>query len=186
MRNWYVATALLVAAVGTCPAHAQDGVIMLRSDPGLSACNVVDETPGAMIPVYAFHEGASAMASRWAIDNYYHTMTWVMDEVAPGATVAGVDSQRGWAVAYGGCQSSPFLIATIWYQGLGNSPPCSTIRVVPDRTETTPITGASCDHRLTFPDGWEIFVNGGSGDTTCVCQSPVEPSTWGKLKALYE
>jgi len=103
-----------------------------------------------------------------------------------GLVVGGPDFAQ---VSFGGCLDPPFVIATIQFLGTGNSP-CGTVWIEPPSSFNILL---KCDYiteveALVSP----MTVNGvydvppGGFDPDCWCPTVgSEPSSWGKVKALY-
>ncbi|MCK4776515.1 MAG: hypothetical protein KAT30_17080, partial [Candidatus Krumholzibacteria bacterium] len=72
------------------------------------------------------------------------------------------------------------------YFAQGLSPPCSYIQVVADPLAYDPpgIQVADCAFppNVVNATGGDVVVN---PDASCMCNIPVEETTWGKVKALY-
>ena len=90
------------------------------------------------------------------------------------------------AIAYGGCYASPNLILTIHYFGNGITPTCSLIKVMPDPSATPPgiyVTDCADPPILGGAVGNAMVINPVPG---CGCDIPVEQTSWGQIKSLYQ
>ena len=87
-------------------------------------------------------------------------------------------------MGYGSCLASPIVLVPINYFVHGTSAPCSFIDVVAPLT-TGQIEVVDCNNNLLVATGARTFVN---PDATCDCNLPVpvEETTWGRVKALYQ
>jgi hypothetical protein len=168
-------------------AFAQTGSIGLFADVGATNCDVYDVVPGLVI-VYVVHVYTpGATAAQFKVDHLSWgagTLTYLAEFATPPYIPIG-NSQTGITIAYGSCQPSPNMIMTIQYFGSALTPPCSYIQVVPDPAANPPgILVAECTPpSLKVATGGDVVVN---PDPTCFCNIPVEETTWGQVKALYQ
>lgn len=172
---------------------AQGGQIGLFSDVFGTNCNVYDAAPGLVV-VYVVHVYAiGATAAQFSVDD----VTWSGGAMTPLAeavtnpfikigTCANSLGGTGCAIAYGGCYASPNMILTIQYFGSGLTPNCRYIQVMPDPSATPPgiyVTDCSDPPLLMGADGGAMVIN---PDPTCLCDIPVEETSWGQIKSLYK
>jgi hypothetical protein len=176
---------VLAIAVAASPALAQVGDISAYADGAGTSCNIVDAAPG-LISVYVLHKHTiGGTASQWAINlNGGATMTFTGLTAAPGMLMLGTPPTDV-SIAYGGCVTGDFLIATATYFGTGTSPACSFINFSPAPTSPLPgqVASVACDLETlnVVPTGQaNINPNG-----TCQCDVAVSETTWGGIKALY-
>ncbi len=168
-------------------AFAQAGSIGLFADPMGTNCDVYDQIPG-LVSVYVVHVFApGATEARFKVDHLSWgagMLTYLSEYVTPPYIGLGIPT-TGITIIYGSCQSSPNMILTITYFGSGLTPPCSYIQVVPDPTAIPPgIYMKECTPpSLKISTGGAVVVN---PDATCMCDIPVEETTWGQVKALYQ
>jgi hypothetical protein len=85
-----------------------------------------------------------------------------------GTTPTGIN------VGYGACLSGPVIIATAEYQMFGTSS-CSQLSIAPFPDFPNPVC-LECFYEYPCVNNGRLLVN---------CAVPVEPTTWGKVKALY-
>jgi hypothetical protein len=167
---------------------AAPGKIQIYADVGRTSCDLTDSE--AFFQVYIFHINTDASEG-------------AAFAVVPqgGATVSyfGVSSQflnfgdppTGIDVAYGSCQAGtgPIHILTITYEGTGDSPACSSLEVVGDPRDPVPeIYVTDCHHpapHLLIASGSTAYFND-DGGCPCITPIPVEETSWGKIKALYQ
>jgi hypothetical protein len=166
-------------------ASAQSGYIGLFVDFGSYAdCDYVD-AGAALIPVYVVHKMTpGAVASQFKlVSGGGFTMIYTGEIVAMptviGSTYAGI------SLAYGGCRSSDILLVTINYFAMGSSPSCAYLEVVPDPSAPSgTIEVIDCGYVKLIGGGSRLYVN---PDGSCSCQVvPVEETTWGHIKTLYQ
>ena len=169
-------------------AFAQAGSIMLFSDPGATTCDLYD-MPGIM-SVFVFHmytpgaTGAQFMVDHWSWGA--GAWIWISDTPIPPPGVYIGNSQTGIQIGYSMCIFQPTMILRIDYFVPFPSPPCSYIQVVGHPTATPPgILVADCavPSNLLTATGGDVVVN---PNASCMCSIPVEETTWGQVKALYQ
>jgi hypothetical protein len=146
-------------------------------------CNVFDNVP-QIINIYVFHMFAPAVSgSQFRVSPFNGALLLYLTEMSPFVAIKG-NSQIGVSIGYQGCFSTPLHILTITYFGQAISPPCSHLQVVPPRLAKPPgILALDCASTIRFATGGDIVIN--PVTPTCTCNSPVEETTWGKVKALY-
>lgn len=171
-------------------AFAQTGSIGLFSDVMGTNCDVYDSAPGLVL-VYVVHVYTpGATASQFIVaDMWGNTMTYLSEAVtAPYikiGTCAG-PAATGCAIAYGGCVGSPNMILTLQYFASGTTPTCSYLQVMADPSATPPgiyVTDCADPPNLLTATGGDVVLN---PDATCMCDIPVEETSWGQIKSLYQ
>jgi hypothetical protein len=177
---------VLAIAVAASPAFAQIGDISAYADGAGTSCNIVDAAPG-IVTINVLHKHTvGATASQWAINlNGGSTMTFTGVTAAPGMLAIAPSGATDISIAYGGCVTGDFLIATVTYFGLGTSPPCSYINFSAAPTSPIPgqIASVECDlTTVTVTPTGQANIN---PDGTCQCDVAVNEATWGGIKALY-
>ena len=164
-------------------AYAQPGTafgtIDIFADPALTSCNV---TTAAVFPVYIGHTNtAGATASAFHID---HPADFVfLGEVQAQGLKLG-SSENGVGLSYNTCLSGTFLILTVQYATQG-SPTCGLMTILGDLTHVSQqVAIVNCSEISSrYDQGGQARVN---PDGTCQCSVPVQQTTWGGIKALYE
>jgi len=163
---------------GASMAFAQNGSIAVFSDPGGSSCSWTDVGP-AVQPVYVFHVfSPGATASEWQLNG---PATWShLGDNSEFALTIGT-SISGVSVSYGGCLAGNFMLMTVNFFGSGLEGACTLFNIdaAPGKTGIQVI---DCSDGRAFPPGGAGIVN---TDGTCDCSVPVEETTWGGIKALY-
>jgi hypothetical protein len=163
------------------------GSIGLFADPAASYCDVYDYAPGIVI-VYVVHvmtTGATASQFRVDSNSWGANMLYLSEVVTPPYYAIG-NSQTGVSIAYTYCVPSPNMIMYIQYFAQGLSATCSKIKVVDHPTATPPgiyVVDCSDPPNLLTATGGSVVIN---PDATCMCDIPVEETTWGKIKSLYQ
>jgi hypothetical protein len=179
---------LLVASL----AFAQGGSIGLFSTPLANNCDVYD-IPGLVL-VYVVHVySPGATAAQFIVDDLTWSggaMIYLAETVTAPYIKIGTCAMSGGgigcAIAFGGCMPSPNMMLTIQYFGNGFSPTCGYIQVMPDPSATPPgiyVTDCSSPPLLLNATGGDVVIN---PDATCMCNIPVEETTWGGIKNLYK
>ena len=166
-------------------AFAQAGSIGVFADPGATVCEAPD-MPG-LLTLYVVHNWTpGSTASQWKMDMGSTVLTF-LGETYPFPTVIG-NTQVGISIAYGGCFTGPILLATINFFANGISPICSYITVVPDPLAPSgniEVVDCAVPAAKSFGTGGQFIINP-DPSTGCTCAWPVQESTWGGVKALYQ
>lgn len=170
-------------------AFAQPGSIGLFSNVGGTNCDVYDTVPGLVL-VYVVHvytPGATASQFRVA-SNWGNAMTYLSEAVTAPYIKIGTCYGNGCAIAYGSCRPSPNMILTLQFFASGLTPPCSYLQVMPD-ISTVPaktsvlVTDCASPPLLLNATGGDVVINPVEG---CFCDIPVEETSWGRIKSLYQ
>lgn len=188
--NKIMVLAVLVCLAWTTIAAANpvgtSGGFTVYADPGASGASIIDYA--GFIPLYVVHTGYTpAMASQFiAPKPPCFDATYIGDN-SPFSTTIGT-SQSGISIAYGVCLDPPIHILTINYLGSGNTGPCCFYALDCDPQDPAGIPGrisavdcATEPSRFYIPVGisW-INYSFATG-----CGTPVENTTWGKIKSQY-
>ena len=176
-----VSVLMLVASL----VSAQPGRIQLTANQALTTCDVVDAA--GLVNIYVFHINTSgATASQFKIDvTAGMTMTYLAES---SQFLAIGDSRTGVAIAYQACLAGPLEILSIQYLGSGTSAACSEFTVVEHPTAIVPgLNVTDCDDppNMLTALGSTAVVNADGG---CPCPPivPVESTSWGQIKAIYQ
>ena len=180
MRWLLVVCAFLCVAVS---AHAQGGWIALFSDANGLDCDLHDNTPG-LCTYYVLHIGTpGATASQFAAPRPSCHMGAYLSDTAVFPVTIG-NSQTGVAIGYGACFASPIHILSISFFCQGLTPECCFYDVVPDpNVPSGQIEVVDCNENLSYGLGGTSPVN--PNEWCCCMCTPVEDSTWGRVKSLY-
>jgi len=180
-----VLVSIAVLALATT-VFAQNGRVMLYSDPGFLSCN--SDNPAVTFTAYVVHDGhPGAMAVQYAItDDTGGALSYLAD-INPWALVIG-NSQAGVAVSYGGCQAGQVHAQSILYSVLSNPPVCSTVSVIDviDPDQGPGIYGVDCLQPILRPLNGSVLTFNEDGSCACGEVVPVEETNWGRVKALYQ
>jgi hypothetical protein len=180
----------LVIAVSSPAKVGPGGRVALFSDAGLSKCSLTDSSP-QIIDVYVAHITTGSLAESDAASIQFRitsspgfTGTWLEDIVPTGMSHFGA-SQSGIGIGYGSCPTAgTILVLHLRYQLQGTSTPCSFL-------EAGPYPNLCCVATQTCYFFNELPVDGGrlqvNPDQSCPCEATlaIEPSTWGRIKAMY-
>jgi hypothetical protein len=158
-------------------AHAGYWEMHIYSDAALTDSTLNDNS-SRTVNLYVVEKGhfGGATGVRFAVEpTPGFSGVWLSD--ATSYYKVG-NSQTDISVAYALCLPPPIVVITMAYQLFGTSSPCSELRVVP-------------------PDGFQFVI---SADVDCSfaeagitdlrslrinCPVATEPTTWGRVKALY-
>ena len=192
-RTVTVTSALLVIGLVmlmSVNARAQGvGAIMLHSDALATSCNIT-QNPSGLVTVYVFHSFHNGViASQFKIEDNGADFVWIADELQQSGTLNIGTTNVGGTFAYGECITTNFNFVNVLYDTFGSSAKCSNLTVVPDPNEIDGILAAA-DCSSPFPlklvaDGSELTVRC-PDEVQCGRVVPVESTTWGRVKALYE
>jgi hypothetical protein len=170
----------LALAARPVNAQVQQHTINIYSDPAHTSKEAFDLAPGTLT-VFVVHEqatGANAVAFRIAASDGF-TGVWLSD--TSDFFVAGT-SPTGVQVGYQSCVGPTVLALEVTYTVFGTSDDCSYLEVAahPDFDYGGPYI-AVCVGYPEVGHGGRLTIN---PNPSC-SPVPVEPSTWGRVKALY-
>ncbi len=184
----YLIIVCLCLAICAGTASGQAGAIRIAIDDTGSYCpGVIDN--GGLIQLYFFHvDHGGATLSAWKLDLQGLPWTHLGDSiigVTIGTTISGI------SIGYRSCLSAPTYLGFASFIG-SNAPSCSIIRFVPcSDCISGKIESVDCDPRnptKLFPIGEATLIN--PDPEFCANPAcgpvPVNPTTWGAVKALYK
>jgi len=143
---------------------------------------VQDDEPFMLLSIYVVHSSATDVAgAEFAapLPPCADGMIYLFDEPVWPATVG--NSQTGVSVTYGGCLSSPVHVLTIKVIGRATTPECCYYPILPHPTSGQ-VRAMDCNGNWQIEATPPTFING----CPWWCGTPVEQSTWHKIKSLYE
>ena len=192
MRSWL--TLFIVVFLGcvltTGVVYAQGGNIGLFADADGADCRVrPNPSTPELVYVYVVHTGAPegfAAAFSVPVPTCAPGLTWVGDNQAFVHQVVSGASPDGVFVSYNGCKTSPLHILTIVYLLTGSWEPCCRLTVGPHPDWCTQLgtpCGFDCDVNEYPATGGAAILN---PNDNCQCAVPVQESSWGRVKALYQ
>ncbi len=172
------AAMLLIASL----AIGQVGFVGTYADPSGLDCNVLARSDQDVVTVYMVHQfqvGATRVFFQAARPPCLNAV-WLQDDVVFSNNTIGQTlgiSQTGVTVDYGACLAGPVHVLTVSYITLGSTAPCCEY-------PTTMVQITDCANNTVAVGDAIHTIN---GDGTCPCNSPVpvEETTWGQMKALY-
>jgi hypothetical protein len=188
---------LLAGVLGLVLCHGLSfgqggGYIGIFADPLGSSCEFEEAYPG-VIQVYVVHVDApEARAAQFMVAQSNKFTGAYLGEAMGFEGLAFGNSQTGLEVAYSTCVPSPIHILTISYYIDGTSDPCSYLEVVPDPSEDEILMIGCYSFDLIVLDvGGRMNFNVAAAADDCDCADPVAPvpvekTTWGHVKALYQ
>jgi hypothetical protein len=176
---------LLTVAVVCLPVMAlsQDvGSIDIFSDAGLTSCNIT--VPVGPFPVYIAQTNVvdGTIAVQFRVEAPA-TFTNVGD--IPSFPLALGNTTDGISISFGACKSGTFLLVTTNYVAAATAA-CELMTIMPptNSPSTDKVKFQTCaDQQVLKDQAGQARVN---PDATCMCNVPVEETTWGGIKALYK
>jgi len=187
-----VLLAVVLTAMLAAPAAAQYGNIGVYSEPGGCNCDIYDTGPAVVVDVYVVHryiyEGVQG-SSFIVTGDPGMTMIFLAEYPIGGPIFILGNIVDGYTVSYGSCLTGGLAIMRISYLSLGTSVPCSMLEVSPAPTSVTgQVEVWDCGDVVHPAGGGVAMVNPlGCHCSDPFCQPvPVEESTWGGIKALYQ
>ena len=180
--------ALVIVASASLAVAQTGGGIGIFSDNGGNDCNLWDNVAG-LCAYYIVHKSIpgsipGATASQFSAPAPACLLAmWLSDTAIFPVTIG--NSQAGVAIGYGGCLPLPLHVLTMNFFCQGITAPCCLYRVQPDPViPSGQIEVSDCNFVIQFGTGLCAIVN---PDASCPCwATPVEETTWGKVKAIYE
>ena len=174
----------LVLMLSASMAFAQGGSIGVFSDTGGASCNLTDAAAG-LLSFYVVHvltPGATAAQFMAPMPACMVGASYLSDTGIFPVTIG--NSQGGVAIGYGACLAAPIHVLTINYFGGGTTTPCCYYGVFPDpNVASGEIEVVDCAENLLFATGGVGIIN---PDGTCQCDVPVQDTTWGQIKSMFE
>ena len=179
--------ALVIIATASFAFAQTGGGIGIYSDMQGVDCNLWDNIPG-LCAYYILHiplpgSIAAATASQFSAPKPACMMAlWLSDTAVFPVTIG--NTQTGVAIGYGTCLALPLHVLTMNFFCQGLTAPCCLYRVQPDPAIASgQIEGIDCNFVTHFGVGICAIVN---PDSSCPCwATPVEETTWGKIKSVY-
>jgi hypothetical protein len=176
--------AIMILAAISIPSAAFTwaGAIGVFSDAAGTNCNVYD-TPDGYIPLYIYHTystGAKGSEFKLVVPaGWTHLGDIPAFEGTVGTPLEGV------SIDYVTCRTGNFFVYQCSFLGDGSTPACSetAVQIVPSPNASTGgLQGIDCTDKIVPLGTYSPVVN---NDGTCPLV-PVETTTWGGIKALYE
>ena len=163
------------------------GGFTVYADPGATGASIFDT--GGLISLYVVHTGGvPATASQFIAPRPPCFDAIYVGEASQFPTTIGT-SQTGISIAYGMCIDPPIHILTIHYLGSGNTGTCCNYALDCDPQDAAGLSGqvSAVDCAPTGPNRFYIPVGISwiNYSFTTGCGTPVESTTWGRIKSQY-
>jgi hypothetical protein len=173
---------LTVAALfAASMVFAQQGSIGIFRDTAGTNCTLLDAAPG-LTPYYVVQvntTGSSACA--FAAPKPACLAAQYLSDTGVWPVSLG-NSQTLASVGYGACKIGNVHVLTLNYFTMGATAPCCRYFITAGTALSGQIETVDCVGNLYFVTGGQGIVN---SNGTCLCNVPVEDTTWGGVKALY-
>ena len=190
MRTVLLMCFIVLVSVGVASAQIPGSVGVFSEATGAS-CELADVA--GVANVYVLHKWTDgATASEFQV-NLPACMVWLADN-SPFTLKSG-NFKDGTSIPYQTCldtQGGPISLGFMIFSLTGACPPCTYMTVAENPFSLpAPLPGevyvVDCtpgDPQLLKATGGEMIINPVTG--TCECDVPVEDTTWGQVKALFE
>ena len=180
MKRFLLLTLCGITCASTAFTRGAGWIAIANDRTGHFGCTFVDQ--GFIVQVYIFHyftDGSTA--SKWMLDVTEAGWTHLGDlkhfELVIGTSITGV------SVSYEACLQGTFRLMTVNFFG-SNADPCGLIGIVAAPAKYG-VRSKDCAENVHYIPGGEARVNPVPGCWCGTPPSPVESTTWGKVKALY-
>jgi hypothetical protein len=173
---------LLAAVLLVCaPASAQIEAVGIFQDEAGTDCALQDREIG-ICTFHVVHLGAvNRTGVEFQIQMGECSTLVLLGYRFQGAFGLGV-LIGGYSVAYGAPQTGDILVGSFDFVCQGLTPECCEVSIVP-HAHTGQLVTADANYELHDIAGLISVIN---PNQSCMCGAvPAEPSTWGKVKALY-
>ncbi len=182
----------MVIALCTTVANAQyGGRVELWADTQMIDCSIVDSQPG-VVNIHMFHTNISeATALQFAAPtpDCWTGATWVGDAVTALVRIYNThDVDYGISLGYGACLQLPLYLGFMVFMTTGEGLDCCVYPVIAPIWPDGNILASDCTQPMSnriYPEGGQIVIN---PNETCECVRPVpvQETTWGQIKSLYQ
>ena len=173
------------AGLTLSPVAAQPGYVDLFTDTLYTNCEFYD-VGGTLVTIYVRHQtdvGARGCLFR-LVQSSYFSGVYLSERTYHNATG---NTQSGVSFDYGMCLTSQILLASVRYALNGQSPDCSYLQVVgAPGASSGGIEITNCVGSTLQGSTHLMFVDPNPSCPAWCSVLPVKPSTWGRIKALYE
>jgi hypothetical protein len=178
-RLIFVALAVVLCANVVFAQNAGVIGIYADPDPGPPVNRAITDA-GGLVRLYFWHVGADQVVSS-SFKLELGGLGWsIIGEAWAFGLVLGT-GLTGVAISYEFCLSGDIYLGSINFLG-NNAPDCSLIWIAPNPVAVTGrIEAFDCDSNKIYPMGYAATVNPDG-----VCPVPVQETTWGKVKSLYQ
>lgn len=185
MKRTLLLSLAVLCVAGLAMAQPNVGSIGVFSDAGASSCDITDV--GGLVTAYIVHvNAAQANTSRFKLEPTGVGLTLVGENVTSGMLSLG-NVSNGITITYGSCRTTyPLLLVTLSYIGSGTTVGCGKLSIVADPAVPAgqvQIIDCSANERYIGAVAGSALV---STDGSCGCDIATEPTSWSKVKALYQ
>jgi len=179
-----VLSAIILLIVASAAVAQVGGNLAVYADVNALSCDLEDRRVGEICEYYVIHMLTPGVAaSQFKIDTNHGG--GFMTESSPYIIIRG-DSRNGIIISYGACRSGPIHILTLTYFCLNITPPCAEMSVVGHPTANPPgLLAWDCNNVRVPAQGYTSYINS-DGNCPCTSPIPVQETTWGLVKALYQ
>lgn len=180
---------LLLAILGTAlvATAAGAGTIGVYVDPAGTDCHLpVGGIIGPMevYVVYSGDPGVNALEFAAPKPDCASSLVFLADAYGGIYVFDPGNSQTGILLSHFDCAPRPFVVMSILYMVTVSTTPCCAYPVVA-HTQTGNLLGYDCNGAPIAVDTHLAYFNG-DGNCPCGGPVPVEKTTWGKIKSLYQ
>jgi hypothetical protein len=187
MKKGLLLFAIILLSASVASAQLPGGAVGVYSDNAGTSCNFLSNAPG-LVSFYYYHlssPGATAIEFQADLTGFNYSS--FLGDISP-FTLKQNPFHSGTSIAYGACLSNNIYLGAANYLGAGTTPTCQkifvTVHPVPSTPgATTPLMVNCSDALIQVSGSYGIFNNDGS----CLCTGsvPVNESSWGQIKSLY-
>jgi hypothetical protein len=186
MFLWIAVAVVMVGPAVVLANPIPCGGFAPHADPNGIECRIYDTTPGVLTiyivdPGYEMPNGATAWQFKATVPACMIGATYLADGQVLPITIG--NSQTGVVTSYGGqCVLGPTHLLTILVYGAGQSQECCfwMLQAHPDAPSGR-IESVDCANQIVLRTSGVGLVN----PDAHYCVNPTEPTTWGKVKAVY-
>jgi len=180
-----VLTSIVILISATTAVAQPGGNIAVYADINALSCDLTD-IGVTVCQYYIIHmlTPLGVLASQFKIDTN-HQGTY-LGRSSQFPFVFG-DPLTGVEIVYGQCLTGPIHILTMTYLCQGLTPPCGYMSVVGHPNGAPPgLIAVDCSGETHLDvQGYTSYVNN-DGSCPCVSPIPIQETTWGRVKALYQ
>ncbi len=178
----FVMTTIVTLCIANVAAAQLGGNLAVYADTQALSCDLQDIPGlGEYHVVHMLTPGVTAVQFKIETEH----LGFYLGYTAPFPILLG-DPLTGVTVSYGACLTGPIWILTMMYFNQGTTQPCSEMRVVGHPNANPPgLLAADCSSAIVPVQGYTSFINN-DGSCPCVSPIPVQETTWGQVKALYQ
>jgi len=194
-----IVSSLIIAVIIAATARADHGSIGVWADQSATNCAISDMATGTQTLYVVMTQTSGWVAARFRVEHSSGMNMTLISESYTGATTGDVLS--GITVCNVACLPAPTLIATLEYLKDGTSADCSTITIGAYPGSIDPEV-VNCGRVFRYVETHTATVNGnaincpsptcgyelrfGTSPSWDFCPAvPIEETTWGRIKALF-